>query len=248
MSEADHFRGRRYEIVAFAHGEKPVYYEEFGHEEENGAWLLVSRGKTGFAVYRGELGYCTYRGCANRDAFDDEFERSGVTTHERAFRFIRRQNYVPFVVIPEGAMRRLCEERTLVQVLPANLRTGRYRDLPFPPSEQAAQAIITAVKLEMEWPLVFDDVLTRNQELCSRAVDAFGVDRLVKDAGAEVLDRDRESKLLRVQDMVFVYVREASTPRRYLLRVPPETRTVREAIAWTFGFTEPGDYPPIREA
>ena len=30
--------------------------------------------------------------------------------------------------------------------------------------------------------------------------------------------------------------------RSYLLRVPPSVRTPREAIAWTFGFTDAGEY------
>ena len=30
MSESDVFTGERYEIIAFANGQTPVYYEEFG--------------------------------------------------------------------------------------------------------------------------------------------------------------------------------------------------------------------------
>jgi hypothetical protein len=32
------------------------------------------------------------------------------------------------------------------------------------------------------------------------------------------------------------------TYRRYLLRVPPTTRTAREAVAWTFGFDNAREY------
>ena len=45
-----------------------------------------------------------------------------------------------------------------------------------------------------------------------------------------------------------------ATPRHdgerqlYLLRVPPETRNPREAIAWTFGFEDTSDYRPVYEA
>src|SRR5262249_23597685 len=30
--------------------------------------------------------------------------------------------------------------------------------------------------------------------------------------------------------------------RRYFLRVPPASRTARQAVAWTFGFTNADDY------
>ena len=47
---------------------------------------------------------------------------------------------------------------------------------------------------------------------------------------------------------------ENSTPepdgsyKRYFLRVPPEVRTPREAVAWTFGFDAEGDYAPASES
>ena len=34
--------------------------------------------------------------------------------------------------------------------------------------------------------------------------------------------------------------------KTYFLRVPPRTRTAREAVAWTFGVREP-DYRPAQE-
>jgi len=132
-------------------------------------------------------------------------------------------------------------------VLPANFRDGsQWRDLP--PTEQAARNIITAVKLEMGWPLAVEDVVgVQNQELRSRALGAFGRERLVREAGSEIVDQDGENELLRVTDMLFVHVKDASTPRRYFVRVPPRMRTAREAIAWTFRFDDPEDYCPSKE-
>jgi hypothetical protein len=34
--------------------------------------------------------------------------------------------------------------------------------------------------------------------------------------------------------------------RRYILRVPPDVRTAREGVAWTFG-VDSGDYRPLIE-
>jgi len=279
MSGTEYFTGRRYEIVAFAHGEKPIYYEEFlSGDVTAGSWLLVTRGEEHvanreqfvlafpvhhlgpdlahqvFLVYRGEIGYCcpSHR---NDDAFCREFEREfgdfdpqrTRVTRQRALQFVHRYNLNPLLEIPVATMRRLCEEGTLVEALPANFRSGsQWAQLP--PPEQAALAIITAAKIEMGWPLVVQDVLEMpNQELRARALDVFGKERLVREAGAEVVDQDGENELLQVGSMLFAHVQDASTPRRYLLRVPPRIQTVREAIAWTFGFNAGEDYRPIKE-
>lgn len=36
--------------------------------------------------------------------------------------------------------------------------------------------------------------------------------------------------------------------RRYFLRVPPRTRTARQAVAWTFGFEDARRYVPSIES
>ena len=38
-----------------------------------------------------------------------------------------------------------------------------------------------------------------------------------------------------------------ATGRRYVLRVPPQTRTCRQAAAWIAGFDNPDDYQPLAE-
>lgn len=95
-----------------------------------------------------------------------------------------------------------------------------------------------------------------NAELRRVKLDRMGYERFLDDANAEVLDADTdpggERKLLRVglesdEPLVCVSVLCPSTRRRYLLRVPPDTRTCREAIAWTAGFDDPSDYAPIIE-
>jgi hypothetical protein len=39
--------------------------------------------------------------------------------------------------------------------------------------------------------------------------------------------------------------RDASTERRYFLRVPPTIRTAAEAVAWTFGLSGQDYYPAL---
>jgi hypothetical protein len=272
MSSTERFTGRRYEIVAFAYGERPLYYREF--DDDGGIWLLLTRPEHGrltphqgvlfegaedrdegtvFKLYRGDVGYrceCGNNYDAFSRAFDDwpkrEFDPEvEVVTREQAVAFVRAHNYAAFLDVPAGVMRGFCEARTLSQILPANFRGPQWwREY----LDEISAEMITSLKIEMGWPLIVDDVFdVPNQEIRSRALDVFGRLRFVHEAGAEVVDRHGESELLRVRDMVFVHVTDASTPRRYLLRVPPRMRTVREAIAWTFRFNSPDDYAPTRE-
>ena len=72
-------------------------------------------------------------------------------------------------------------------------------------------------------------------DLRSRALTTSEYESLVREKGAEVIDRAGEHELLRVQGAVFIHLKAAPSPRGYLLQVPPTTRTVRQAISWTFG-------------
>jgi hypothetical protein len=96
----------------------------------------------------------------------------------------------------------------------------------------------------------------RNAELRRVLLERFGFERFMREAGAVVIDRDRdaggERQLLRLalegdEDLVCVSVSCPSTGRRYLLRVPPTVRTCRQAVAWTAGFDDPALYRPLVE-
>ncbi len=95
-----------------------------------------------------------------------------------------------------------------------------------------------------------------NAELRRVKMERMGFERFLAEAQPEVLDTDRdpggERKLFRVEmegdePLVCVSVGCPSTGRRYLLRVPPETTTCWQAIAWTAGFDNPADYAPLVE-
>ncbi len=91
-------------------------------------------------------------------------------------------------------------------------------------------------------------------------VERFGADRMVREGGAELIHADATGKLwLRKmpfdhwqREPVVVVEVENSTPeadgsrKTYFLRVPPNTRTAREAVAWTFGM-RPEQYREGRE-
>lgn len=100
----------------------------------------------------------------------------------------------------------------------------------------------------------------RNAEVRRILVERFGAERLVREGGAELVHEDATGRLWRrplpeatwpEQPVVMVEVVN-STPepdgsrKTYFLRVPPDTRTARAAVAWTFGMSE-AEYQPVRE-
>lgn len=87
-------------------------------------------------------------------------------------------------------------------------------------------------------------------------LERMGYERFLQSVEAEVLDEDGDAggvrRLLRVpipgdEDLVVVAVICPSTARQYLLRVPPNIRTCREAVAWTAGYDDASTYQPVAE-
>ena len=87
-------------------------------------------------------------------------------------------------------------------------------------------------------------------------MDHYGVERFLRDAGAEEIHADRYGVLYRCrvhrgEDVVVVKVRN-STPepdgsyKSYLLRVAPWLQTAHRAVAWTFGLDDL-QYQPLVE-
>ena len=172
MTQIEVFTGRRYEIVAFANGQKPIYYEEFVLHW-HGHWLLVAKDEPAFYIYSGEMD-CPTDLYEEEEAFDQWVESvEGPITREKAREFVGRESYKPLAVVPISTMRRLCEERTLAEVLPDNFRHHRH-DCGMPRRGWAARAIMRAAKLEMGWPLVADDILVEDEHRRSRELISQG--------------------------------------------------------------------------
>jgi len=82
---------------------------------------------------------------------------------------------------------------------------------------------------------------------------SYGYENFFRYMSGEVIDRDGSSELIRLhwhrdeEAMVMVKVKDSTTHKSYLLRVPPEMRTCKQAIAWTFDLEE-DEYEPLKEA
>ncbi len=95
----------------------------------------------------------------------------------------------------------------------------------------------------------------QNSEVRRVLMDIYGVERYLDDVGAVPFARDRFGTLYRLDHrrapIVLVKVRNATpepdgTWKDYFLRVPPDVRTPREAVAWTFGVAA-AEYAPRTE-
>lgn len=95
-----------------------------------------------------------------------------------------------------------------------------------------------------------------NAELRRVMLERIGTERFVAEAQPQDLDADTDSggprRLLRIEvaddePLIALQVYDPSTGRQYLLRVPPDIETCRQAAAWIAGFDNPDDYQPIME-
>lgn len=97
---------------------------------------------------------------------------------------------------------------------------------------------------------------TRNVERRRVLIELFGVTRYIQECDAEIVNQDEfgtlyRKRMARDEHLVMVRVKN-STPepdgtfREYFLRVPPNMRTAREAIAWTFDM-EADEYNPLKQ-
>jgi hypothetical protein len=102
----------------------------------------------------------------------------------------------------------------------------------------------------------------KNVETRSILVERYGLERFIIDSGAKKIGEDEcgvlyhkvftASDVLTDEPLVVVMV-DNSTPepdgtrQRFFLRVPPNIRTAREAVAWTFGMDE-DEYNPAVES
>lgn len=121
-----------------------------------------------------------------------------------------------------------------------------WRGMPVPAEFLAGLGTVTVERIRSE----------ENAELRRVLLEHYGYERYLADSGAEPLHRDETGVLWRIQlpddePVVMVEVVNSTaepdgTFRTYWLRVPPDTRTARAGVAWTFGTTE-AEYHPQRE-
>jgi hypothetical protein len=129
---------------------------------------------------------------------------------------------------------------------PGGFELHAWRGMPVPAGFVASLAALTAETIAGE----------ENAELRRVMLEVYGFERYIAEAGGTMADRDTMGVLWRIdmpgdEPAVIVEVVNSTpepdgTSRTYWLRVPPRTRTAREAVAWTFGLTAE-EYQPAKE-
>ncbi len=96
-----------------------------------------------------------------------------------------------------------------------------------------------------------------NQEIRRIMIERFGWDKYLTDQKAIVIQRDDFGELIQFEKLnkqdpnedpmaKFVRVTDGSSDRQYILRVPPETETAHEGVAWSFDLTKEEYNPTIQ--
>jgi len=95
----------------------------------------------------------------------------------------------------------------------------------------------------------------RNAEVRRVMIERYGQDRFVLDAHPTILDKWKDNELLSIdlpdgpdRRLVALKLRCPSTAAVYILRVPPDQRTVQGALAWSFDLDRPQDYDLRQES
>jgi len=88
-----------------------------------------------------------------------------------------------------------------------------------------------------------------NVEMRRVMIERYGLDRFVLDAHAKTLDKWKDNELLSIElpedpdrCLIALKLRCPSTAAVYIIRVPPDQRTVQGALAWSFGLANPEHY------
>lgn len=91
-----------------------------------------------------------------------------------------------------------------------------------------------------------------NATLRREALQFYGVEKFFKNMKTQKIHQDGKNELLTLrwhgQESVITMVKviDSTTKDVYLIRVPPDMKTVRQAIAWTFHMKE-NEYQPLKE-
>lgn len=256
--EADIRDTDSYRIISWSKNQESIFYQVWG--DYQGEWLLVSRDDKSYFFYHDYYGSCS--GC---DAYEAEFGFGGFTSminsedgtklaeyRLQAVKFAK--DYPSFVEVPNNIMISYARLKTLSSVLPKNMGGSTHFDDMLNSVKDIE--LIAKVHLGTEEDISTADILgCGNEEVRHWALEKFTYERFIKETNASIIQKDsRGQQLLQIKtpseerdtDIMLVKVKDHSTSREYLLRVPPTMKSVKEAVAWTFELSE-REYNPIIE-
>lgn len=225
-----------YRAVALLQLQEPLFYRTYG--DYQGEWLLISEDAESFYFYKGSYGSCG--GC---DDFEATFDGSAEVDPESDIAKDFLKNYKPYLVIPKETAGRLANDfEQILALFPRNMRgTFEFRDY-----EEAIKQFAIIAKYSNGLPLEPQEILDiDNLEVRRQRFEEYGEGKFLKDLkDYTVIDQDHDAILFSTHSTVdgselrFILVQDSSTPRKYLLRVDPRTKTAKEGKAASFGLRE----------
>jgi DNA-binding transcriptional ArsR family regulator len=108
------------------------------------------------------------------------------------------------------------------------------------------------IKLEEGTLKAIEIIRCKNILIRQYLLRRYSYDRFMSELKCKVINKSGDNELIMIplgkeeEPIMLVKVKDPSTGLTHLLRVPPNVRTCREAIAWTFGMTSE-EYNPIVE-
>ena len=251
------FTGRRYEVIAWARREKIVFYGEYPSSDPRSlvfTWVLVTKSENKYLFFTGtwqpaciEYTHSGPKAVRVEDSIDFLVESGRPITRAMAEKWAGA--YQPQRVISAGIVDGfIWDDKSWFDEFKDEDKRFCFSDF------------YVAVKLAEGVELTWGDVeYVRDLELRAKALEKYGLVRYIRER-AKIIDTDGENLLcttgeteagalgrlsppLRTFLWSFVLVKDSSSGRHYMLRVPPTMETVRESIAWTFGM-EKDEYQP----
>lgn len=236
------FDGPRYSIVAWCRGHEILFYREFGSYQ--GDWAMVSYCDGEYYVWKGYYGSCSGCDAYEADMGSDMGYGDHMASGEGTQKFAK--DYTPFLEVPASTMRNLATQgwKSVGQILPANIRAETIDGYDW---DALAKDVALIAKLKESLPISSTDVLEAgDQEIKQRALKTYGYERFLADVDAKTLDETGDNRLVGIADIKLLSLKDSSTDRRYLLRVPPDITGVQEGVAWTFNLQKE-EYRPLVE-
>lgn len=240
MSGTDLFKPESYRDIATLNGQAPVLFRQYGGYQ--GDWLLFSRDEENYYLWKDSYGSCS--GCDNLQSI---FDYNDAPSNKSIREFLDQYN--TFAEIPKQTAVNLVKAGTFEKVFPKNLR-GEYSDIDGLAMDEWIEECVFAVKVYEDLDITTEEILgTKNQELRREAIERTGIESFFEGVKAIELDVDeRGDKLMswpgESEVMKYLWLKDGSTDREYVLRVPPETAGVTEGKAWSFDVEV---YAPIIE-
>ncbi len=243
MAVVERMLNADYTLAAEARGQRVLWYRRFGSYQ--GEWLIFACDDEMFYVYRGGYGSCS--GC---DHVEGTFHAGGevAADSDEVQKFIAV--YPSFLEMRREAAVRVvrANDGSLTPVLPANQRSWYVEGDDATIGRQLALAVLAETSEITAAEILEID----NMEARREAIERMGATWFRDTLGARLIDCEGDNGLWHFdreapqEPFAFLYVKDGSSERRYVLRVDPRHASYHAARAASFGMT-PEQFKPVRE-